>query len=815
MLDAFLYDMRYAARTLRRNLFLAGVTAVTLGLGIGVVTALFAVIHAVLLQPIATDQDRVVRIWKQDVERGLDRDFVAYPEFLAWREDVRSFARLAAINYGDIWSQPISLDGQPTSVALTPVSRDFFQVLLGAAVPLHGRWFQPVDEAPGAELVGVVSERFWRRMGADPEFVGRRLTWAGSERTLLVIGIAPAGFDYPLGADIWVPIARFFCPDCPGRFDFESRRFAQFELLGRLAAGVSLDQARAELAVINRRVSAQFPGDYRPVRVVVEPVLHAVVGNARQVLLFLFAAAGLVFVIAGVNIAALLLIRGANHRRELAVRIALGASHARLARQALAEGLWLGGFGALCGLVFARLFLAVVHGMAAANVPRIEQAALDTSVVGFGVVAALGWVLALGTAPIWSNRKLAITPGFRSSELSFRGVGRTSALRVLTIAEIASAVTVAIGAGLLVRSFIHLQAIDRGFEPNNLAVIPLLLPESRYPDPSARLAFYQRLLPHLTSIPGLMSAAPIHMRPGSGVAGLSAPMRFEGQTPEDAETNPWATFDPVTPSYFRTLGIPIVRGRGFTGADTRDAAPVAIVSEAVARRYWPGQEPLGKRLEFTSELPWFTVVGVAADLRYRELTKNWLTVYFPAGQFFFFSPGGLVVRIASAPAAFVPAIRQSIQTVDPHVAIHSVETMNTLLSRELSRPRTALAVAALFALMAVFLAAIGVYAVMSHEVVTRRHELAVRSALGASPARIFRAAVRRSLALGAAGAVIGVAVASMATRLLRALLFGVEPADPSTFLAGAGALVAVVLLASALPAVRAAATDPVTVLRAE
>jgi putative ABC transport system permease protein len=665
-----------------------------------------------------------------------------------------------------------------------------------------------------------VSERFWRRVAAgDPASVGRRLTWAGGDRTLLVIGVAPAECDYPLGTDIWVPIARFFDattgPTHMRVFDIESRRFAQFELIGRLARGVSLDQLQAELAVLERRWHAQFPDDHRLERVVVTPLLDTVVGNGRQVLLFLFGAAGLVFVIAAVNVAALLLMRASDRQREMAIRLALGASHTRLARQTMAEGLLLGALGALCGLLFAQVFLGIVRWLAPTGVPRIEQATIDVGVLAFCVAAASLWVLALGTVPVWGYRSLEAVLRTSPGELSFRGAHGTNGLRLFTIAEVAAAVVVAIGAGLLVRSFMHLQRIDRGFASNNLAVIPLLLPESRYPDAHARLAFYEQLLPHVAAIPGVIAASPLHVGPGSGTAGLSATMMFEGQTPEEADKNPWASWEPVTPSYFRTLGIPIVRGRGFTDGDGRDGAPVAIVSEAVARRYWPGQDPLGKRLQFTREMPWVTVVGVTADLRYRELTRTWLTVYFPAAQFFFFSPNSLVVRTASAPELLGPVTRQTIRAQEPHVAVESITTMDALLARELSRPRTALTVAAVFAMMAIVLAAVGVYGVLSYEVRQRWRELAIRSALGASPAAICRAVLRRSLTLGGIGAGVGLVASSLLTRSLRSLLFEIRPTDPGMFLAATGTLLSVVLLASYPPARRAAGADPAAALRSE
>jgi putative ABC transport system permease protein len=812
MMDVLLRDIRYAGRSLRRGGFFAALTILTLSLGIGVVTALFAVVSAVLLHPIVPDQDRVVRVSKLDTQRGDFPFPLSLPEFVAWREQSRSFEVLAAVDHAATGPVAIARDGQVSAVQLAPVSADFFRVV-HRGEPLHGRWFQPSDEEFGAEAVAVVSERFWRRAsGGDPAFVGRRLSWAG-DRTLLVVGVAPSTVDYPLDTAIWAPAATVFDGQAR-RFDARSRTFSQFELLGRLAPGVSLDQAHAELTVIHHRVAEAFPNDYRAMQVVVEPLLDTVVGNSRRVLFVLFAAAGLVFVIAGVNVAALLLMRASGRRAEMAVRVALGAGHGRLLRQTVTEGLVLAALASIGGLLVARALLSAVLWLAPGDVPRIEHAALDLRVLAFCVVAALAWVVTLGTVPVWGHRRLPRSPGV---EHSFRGVRGTKGLLVFTTAEIAAAVVVAIGAGLLIRTFAHLQAIERGFDSNNLLMVSLLLPEARQRDPRAMLAFYDQLLPHVEALPGVVSASPTHVGPGSGTLGLSAPMRFDGQTAQEARTNPWSTWEPVLPSYFRTLGIPIVRGRGFTDADRRDGAPVAIVSESVAYRYWPGQDPLGKRLQFVAapDWPWVTVVGVVADTRYRELTRSWMTVYFPADQFFFFQSTSLLIRAASAPDALMPAILERVRTLEPGATLTSVALMDTLLARELARPLTALTVTGVFALMAIVLAAVGVYGVMSYEVRQRRHELAVRSAVGATPTDIFRAVVRRSLIVGAAGAAAGLVVAGSVTHTLRSLLYGVQPIDPGVFLTCAGVLLGAVFIAASFPARQAARTDPVVALRAE
>ena len=685
MWDALLQDIRHAVRALARGGSVAVLTVLTLSLGIGVITALFAIVQAVLLDPIVPEQDRVVHVSKRDAERAGFPFSLSFPEFEAWRDQSRSFEVVAAIDHAATGNVAIGIDGETSSpVRLAPVSADFFLVVARGG-PLYGRWLERSDEQRGGDVVAVVSERFWRRVsGGDPAFVGRRLSLGGN-RSLLVVGVAPVTVDYPLGTDIWAPAATVF-DGRPGRFDAASRRFSQFELVGRLAEGVTLEDARAELEVIHRRVADEFPNDYQLMPVVVEPILDTVVGNGRRVLLALLAAAGLVFVIAGVNVAALLLMRAASRHPELQTRVALGASRGRLLRQTAAEGLVLGASGAIGGLLVAITLLAGVQWLAPGDIPRIERAALDLRVLGFCGAAALVWVLALGTVPAWAHRRLIHDSGVQHS---FRGVRGTRGLLGFAVAEVAAAVVVAIGAGLLVRTVVHLQGIDRGFDASRLLTISLLLPEERQREPRAMLAFYDRLLPEVTALPGVIAASPTHMSPGSGTLGLSAPMLFEGQTAEEARTNPWSTWEPVLPSYFRTIGIPIARGREFTDADRRDGAPVAIVSEAVARRYWPGQDPVGKRLQFAAgrEWPLVTVVGVAADTRYRELTKPWMTVYFPAEQFFFFQAASLMVRTTSSPAALAPAILQRVRAIEPAATINSAASMDTLLARASWRGR--------------------------------------------------------------------------------------------------------------------------------
>ncbi len=812
-MNSFFQDLRYAAQALRRDVVFVLGTVLTLGLGIGVVTGFFAIVDAVVLAPLAAHDEEVVRIWKHDAQRNIARFPLSYPELQMWRERAQSVTALAAIRYAETSEAAVILNGEAVPVTIAPVSADFFAVLHGGS-PLLGRWFQAADEGNVTEVAAVVSEGFWRRVGAgDPNFVGRRLMWPGNARALVVVGVAPARLTYPDGTDVWVPIDGYFGADSGAlRLDLHSRRLANFHFLARLAPGVSVEQARAELDVISASVAAQFPDDYRPMPVVAEPLLDTTLGTLRPLTLVLFAAAALVFVAAGGNVAALLVMRASAQVRDMAVRVALGAGRLRLARQALFEAVLLGAGGTIVGLAIAQISLLAGKSMAASQIARLELAAVDTTAFIFCIVVTLAWVAMLGTAPLWRR---ATEAGQLTTHLAIRSTRSATMLRVMIVAQVTAAVLVATAAGLLLRSLVHLNAVDRGFDVRNLAVSHVLLPESRYPTAAAREAFYQRLLATLTELPGVINATTAHLGPGTGQTGLSAPLRFDGQELEDARKNPFATWEPIMPSYFATLGIPITQGRGFTDADDGNRPPVVIVSESVVERYWPGQHPIGKRIQFTPQFPWATVVGVVSDTRYRELTKAWLTVYYPAKQFFFFSPDALIVRTTSDPKGMLQSIRQTVQAQDPAATVYSAETMERLVANELSRPRTAVAIAALFALTAIFVAAIGVYGVVSYDVTHRARELAVHAAIGASPRQILARTLRQSLVVGAIGAVLGLGAAALLTRQLATLLFEIEPLDAVTFAAAGFALLAVVLAASLVPARRAAAVDPALLLRSE
>ena len=630
-------------------------------------------------------------------------------------------------------------------------SADLLDVV--GARPAYGRLLEAADDVEGAELVAVVSHRFWRRVSGDPTFVGQRLSPPG-DAPITVVGVLQPDVAYPVDADIWLPLVPALARDPYATLD--NPRAPQFHVVGRLAPDVAIGQARSELAVIHGRLSAAYPEDYPRMPIVVTPLVDTVVGHVRPILVLLLAGAALVFLVAGANVAILLLMRAESRRVEMAVRSALGATRGQLFRQTVIEAAVLGVAGVAGALMLSRGLLALTNVIDPGQAPRIDEASLNLGVMAFTVVAMTAWVLAFGTAPAWQTR-VGRLRGFlaqRSVEPS-RGTGRR--LQVLAAAQIAFAVLVLVSAGLLTRSLWQLQSIDRGLESDGVVTTRILLPWQRYRTPDQFRAFYDRAVEAIERLPGVISAAPFHLPPGTGTTGLSSPFQFNGQTPDEAATNEWANWDIATPGYFETLGIPIVSGRDFARTDTADAQRVAIVSESAAARYWPGAEPIGKRVRISPRFEWATVVGIAADLRYRELTNNWMTVYYPAPQSFHFQPGSLAIRTGRPPSTLLSAVRETIRAIEPAIPIDTLTPMDELLAAEFARPRLAMQISIAFGVVTLALILVGLFGTVSFDARQRRVEMAIRSALGASPHALQRLVAGRGLRLAAAGLVTGLA----------------------------------------------------------
>ena len=801
-------DLRFALRGVVRRPLASAVAVATLSLGLAAVTALFAVTEAVVLQPVGDRDSRLVRIWKDDVERGGGLLFpISYPEYRVWKDEAAGFDALAAINYADGAATAVIVDGEPVTANRVLASAGLLAAV--GARPAHGRLLEPADDVEGAGLVAVVSHRFWRRVSGDPAFVGQRLSFPGDD-PFTVVGVLGPDVSYPVDADIWLPLVPAFGRDLDAVLD--SPRTRQFHVVGRLAPGVSIARARSELTVVHGRLSAAYPEDYPRMPIVVTPLLDTVVGHVRPTLALLLAGAALVFLVAGANVAILLLMRAESRRVEMAVRSALGATRGRLLRQTVIEAAVLGAAGVGGALVLGRGLLALTNVIDPGQVPRIDEASLGPGVVAFTVVAMTAWVLAFGTAPAWQTSAARLR-GFLAQRSGgpARGTGRR--LQAMAAAQMAFAVVVLVSAGLLTRSLWELQSIDRGLESAGVATTRVMWPRQRYSTPDEVRAFYDRAVEAVERLPGVVSAAPFHLPPGTAATGLSSPFQFEGQTPDEAETNEWANWDIATPRYFETMGIPIVRGRAFARTDTADARRVAVVSEGAAARYWPGREPLGRRVRISPRFEWATVVGVAADLRYRELTNNWMTVYFPAAQSFHFQPGHLAIRTERPSSALSSAVRGAIQAVDPSIPVDALTPMDELLAAELARPRLAVRISVAFGLVTLALITVGLFGTVSFDAGQRRFEMAIRSALGASPRALRRLVAGRGLRTAAAGVVAGLAATALGARALTAVLFGVAPLDPATLAAVSAGLALLAAAACWIPARRAASADPAEVLR--
>ncbi|MYN65658.1 MAG: ABC transporter permease [Acidobacteria bacterium] len=801
-------DLRFAVRGLVRRPVAAAVAVATLSLGLASVTVLYAVTDAVLLQPIGDGDSRLVRIWKDDVERGGGLLFpISYPEYRVWEDEATSFDALAAINYADGATTAVFVDGEPVTANRVLASAGLLDVV--GARPAYGRLLEAGDDVEGAELVAVVSHRFWRRVSGDPAFVGQRLRFPG-DTPFTVVGVLQPEVTYPVDADVWLPLVPAFTRGSDAVLD--GPRTRQFHVVGRLAPDVPIGRARSELTVVHGRLSAAYPEDYPRMPIVVTPLLDVVVGHVRPTIALLLAGAALVFLVAGANVALLLLMRAESRRVEMAVRSALGATRGQLLRQTVVEALVLGVAGVCGALLLGRGLLALTSVIDPAQVPRIDETWLSPQVMAFTVVAMTAWVLAFGTAPAWLTRvrKLRGFLAHRAAEPS-RGAGRR--LQAMAAAQIAFAVVVLVSAGLLTRSLWQLQSIDRGLASDGVVTARMYLPWQRYGTPEEVRAFYERAVEAVERLPGVTSAAPFHLPPGTGTTGLSSPFQFEGQTPDEAATNEWANWDIATPRYFETMGIPIVSGRAFARTDTADAQRVAIVSESAAARYWPGEEPIGKRIRISPRFEWATVVGIAADLRYRELTNNWMTVYYPAAQSFHFDAGNLAIRTVRPPATLLPTVRETIQAIEPAVPIDTLMPMDELLAADLARPRLAVRISIAFALVTLVLITVGLFGTVSFDARQRRVEMAIRSALGASPHALRRLVAGRGLRMAAAGVVTGLVATALGARALGSVLFGVEPLDPVTLATVCGGLVLLAGLACWIPARRAASNDPSETLR--
>jgi putative ABC transport system permease protein len=801
-----LHDLRQAARALAKRPSFTAVAVLTLGLGMGATTALFSVVDAVLLRPLPyRDTDQLVVLWQQDMRKAGPLVEIAWKDYETWRTEARAFEALALMTATN-FRVNLSGRGEPAQAEGALVSGNFFDLL---GVPLlRGRAFLPEEDTPGAPTVAVMSYGLWQRQfGGDPKIVGTSVTMDGSPAT--VIGVTPPDFALPRSAELWFSAAAAVSKDVP--------ELRIFKAVGRLPARASLAAAQADMTRVSAALESREPKRNRGLGAVVVTLQKQIFGQGREALLLLMGAVACVLLIACANVANLLLARGHDREHEIAVRAALGASRWRLARQLLAESLLLGLAGGALGVFVAVMGVSSLVRLIPAALPHLDHVGVDARVLTFALVVSLFTALAFGTLP--ALRASQARPGGSMRDTGTRASESVRGVRVrgaLVVSEIALSLVLLAGAGLMVRSFAHVVALAPGFDPRGVVTARLNLGD-KHQGVEGRAAYFGPLLQRIQALPGVTSAGLVLLRPLKEPIGWDYSFTVEGQGQEAFESNPPVNHEAISPDYFRTLRIPLLKGRTFSEADGPKAEPVVIVSRGFAERYWPGRDPLGQRLKFgppDGKAVWKTVVGVVGDVRYREWTSVWLDAYVPYTQWSF-GRMDLVVGTEGDPLALVPALRAAVQAGDKDLALASVTTMEDAVFEAVAGPRFSAMLLGVFAGLALLLAAVGLYGVMAWSVSRRRREIGIRMALGARAGDVLRLVMRDGLRLAVLGLALGLAGAFAAGRMLQALLYEVSPAHPPTLLQVALLLLLVAGLAAYLPARRAARVDPLTALHYE
>ena len=814
--STFWQDLRYGVRGLLRTRGFTITALVALGLGIGGTSAIFSVVDAVLLEPLPLgNADRIVAILHRHDNP------VAPANFLDWKRESTSFERMGAAEY---WTPTLTEDGPADRIQALRLTVD--ALAIAGVHPALGRLFAAGEDQPGRDMEAVLSWGLWqRRFAGDRSILGRAIQMDG--RPYIVVGVMPERFDFPM---FWAHDVQLWAPLALGTRSSD-RGGQSLRVLARLKPDVSLNQARAEIAGITASLERAFPGTNR--NVVVSPLRDLVVGDVRPALLVLLGAVGFVLLLACANVAHMLLARGAARGREVTIRAAMGASRGRIVRQLLTESLVLGVLGGAIGLALAMWGVRLLVALGGVGLPRVDEISLDARAVVFTVLISLTTGLIFGIAPALGGSRVRLAESLRESTRGAGGGAHQNRLRdALVASEFALALVLLTGAGLSIRTFVALRGVDPGFDPR--AVVTMIVPFSGTAEapPGRRVAFIEQLLQRVRSLPGVQRASAINHIPVVGdVWGL--PFYVEGRpVPKPGEV-PGAAYRVALPGYFATMGIPILQGRDLSESDRSGAPGVVVIDEFMAERYWPGESAIGKRITMDKPGPdarWLTVVGVVKN----TVRSDWAappseTVYVPWLQEDHYLTGrgsevGYMTIVARAscrgattcdPAALVPAIRSVVTSFDRNVPIAQVWTMDQVVSAATSRPRFTLVLLAAFAGVALLLAAVGVYGVMSYAVSRRTHEIGVRIALGAAPGTIVSMIVREGLTVALTGAVFGVVGALLLTRSMTSFLYGVTPSDPLTLAGVSSVLTAAALLATYIPARSAARTDPLDALRSE
>jgi len=805
-------DIRYGMRSLLKHPGFTAIVVVTLAVGIGASSAIFSVVNTVLLRPLPYARaERIVAI--QELDADGKRVQVTPANFLDWRAQNSVFEQLAAI-----LTRPanLALADQAERIDLAMTSANFFSVF--GTEPERGRFFIPADEQAGHAPVVVISHGLWqRRFGVDASLVGKPITLDGVSYT--VIGVAPVGFRYPDKTDVWVPPFKL-APTVNERMDpTQVRGFGMLSAVALLRPGVSLAQAASEMETITGRLRQQYPetNNRRFNRVV---SLHThLVGETGPMLLLLFGAVGFVLLIACANVANLLLASAASRQKEMAIRTALGASRLRVMRQLLTENMMLALAGGAIGLLLALWGVALLTKLLPGDFPRLGEIKLDWRVLGFTLLVSVLTGILFGLAPALHLSNTDVQESLKESGRGASSSRRHNRLRsILIVGEIALSVVLLVGAGLLFRSFLQLQAVNTGFTSQQLLTVRLSPAGSNYRGDADYIAFYNKVLQRISAIPGVESVGAINTLPLD--KGPTAGFRIEGRPPLTPDKWPGGNYRTVSTDYFRTMNIPIVQGRAFNEHDTETAPLVMIVNKALARRDFPNEDPVGKRINLGNkdskgQPVWWEIVGIAANVRSLELREEATPEFYLSALQDSFTNMFAVVRTSVEPTGVAGSIRRAAAEVDKSAAVSDVRTMENIVSEAVTQPRLNLFLLGLFSGIALLLSAAGIYGVTAYGVTQRTHEFGIRIALGAQVGDVLRMILKQGMLLISVGTAIGLLASFALTRLLRTLLFGVSVTDPLTFVAITLLLTLVALLACYIPARRATKVDPLVALRYE
>jgi putative ABC transport system permease protein len=802
MLEQTLQDVRYGVRMLRRDRGFATVAILTIALGIGANTAIFSIVNGVLLRPLPyRDPSRLAMLLHNNTKENKPQDFLAYQTFLDLREQNKSFIDLAGIT--PVWRFGLGTEEGRETLQGYYVSASFFSLL--GVEPIQGRSFLPDEDKQGGKPAVILSYRLWQRIfEGRADALGKDIDVDGQSTP--VVGVLPPDFKFGGEGDLWMPLGQNYF------FARGSRTVRVVSAVGRLAPGVTLSEAYVEAQAIAARLAQDHPDSNAGLDAYVSELQEHIVGKTRSAMLMLLGAVAFVLLMTCTNLANLLVARASTREREIAVRMALGAGRGRLLRQLLTESVVLSFSGGIAGLGLAYLSLRFLRAMGPPDLPRLNEVSIDGTVLLFTIAASVLTGVIFGLLPAFHALRASLSHSVKDGAKIIQTHGRSRT--ALAITEVALAIVMLVGAGLMIRSFARVMSVDPGFSSGHLLTLQLDLPPSYATKPELRRALYQDLFPRLEALPGVKLAGGVTRLPLG--AGVTTKLEIEGRQVAVGD-QPEVEFRRASVHYFDSMGIALRSGRTFTEQDGPTSPQVAVVNEAAASRFWPADDPIGRRVRFFGDAngSWFTIVGVIANVKHFGLDQQ-----APAELYMSFDqgpPGGprIAIRTSVEPASLIQTVRGELRALDKQLAISSVETMDDIVNRSTAERRFQAVLLGAFALLALSLAAVGIYGVMSYGVAQRTQEIGIRMALGAQCKDVFRSVIRQGIVLASAGVMIGLGSALVLTRFLRALLFEVQPTDPITFAGVSVLLMLVALLACFIPARRAASVDPIVALRYE